>query len=69
MPENPIPEDDKSDLRRVMQGAEAIDSIKEAQEYLAEAGGFDATLDSLDELVEEIRTDTGYARGEADDES
>lgn len=69
MPENPMPEDDKSDLRRVMQGAEAIDSIKEAQEYLAEAGGFDATLDSLDELVEEIRTDTGYARGEADDES
>ena len=60
MPGNPIPEDERTDLRRVLQGAEAVDSIRHAQEFLASAGGFDATLETLDATVEEIRAETGY---------
>lgn len=60
IPGNPMPENEKTDLRRVLQGAEAIDSIREAQEFLASAGGFDATLETLDAAVEEIRAETGY---------
>lgn len=68
MPDNPLPEDERIDLRRVMQGAEAVDYIYCAQEFLASAGGFDATLDTLDNVVAEIRADTGYSCGDLDDE-
>lgn len=68
MPENQMPEPEKTDLRRVMQGAEAVDSIHHAQEFLASAGGFDGTLDTLDNVVTEIRADTGDSGGDMNEE-
>lgn len=68
MPDKPMSEDERADLRRVMQGAEAVESIHHAQELLALAGGFDGTLDTLDNIVAEIRADTGYSCGDLDDE-
>lgn len=68
MPEGQMPKDEKTDLRRILHGAEAVDSIHHAQEFLVAAGGFNATLETLDNVVAEIRTDTGYEGGDLGDE-
>lgn len=64
MPETPIQDDERTNLWRVLHGAEAVDCIKDARDYLAAAGGFSATLNTLDSIVTRIRADTGYPGGD-----
>ena len=59
---------ERDHLQRVFTAADAVEFIQAAQTHLAAAGGFDATLDSLDQAISEIRAVTGAPDGETDDE-
>ena len=61
-------QEQRDHLQRVFTAADAVEFIQAAQTHLAAAGGFDATLDSLDQAISEIRAVTGTSNGETDDE-
>lgn len=59
---------ERDEIQRVFTGAEAVEFIQAAQAHLAGSYGFDATLDTLDQEISEIRQITGAPDGDADDE-
>ncbi|MDN5696547.1 MAG: hypothetical protein L0G70_01080 [Rubrobacter sp.] len=61
-------QEQRDHLQRVFTAADAVEFIQAAQTHLAAAGGFDATLDSLDQAISEIRAVTSAPNNETDDE-
>ena len=61
-------QEQRDHLQRVFTAADAVEYIQAAQTHLAAAGGFDATLDSLEQAISEIRAVTGAPNGETDHE-
>lgn len=59
---------ERDEIQRAFTAAEAVEFIQAAQVHLAGSYGFDATLDTLDQAISEIRQVTGAPEGEADDE-
>ena len=61
-------QEQRDHLQRVFTAADAVEYIQAAQTHLAAAGGFDATLDSLEQAISEIQAVTSVPDHEEDED-